>query len=371
MLYYIFFKELFKYFSAFRVFQYITFRAIYATVTALLISLVLGPFVIKKLRMLQFGQVIRDDGPETHFSKAGTPAIGGLLILVAVFTSTVLWARFDISITFIVLFSIVWFGALGFIDDYLKITRQHSSGLRAWYKIILQAIGAFVIVYYIYQWGDSPHELPNGLVTAKTALVFPFKKNFRPDLGILFIPFAMLVIIGASNAVNLTDGLDGLAIGCTLFVAGTFAVVAHLTSNQITANYLDLVHLPASGEVAVFCATIIGAGLGFLWFNAHPAKVFMGDTGALALGAAIGTVAVLIKEEFFLFIVGGIFVAEALSDIIQVVSCRMRRGKRVFLMTPLHHHFEKLGWPESRIVIRFWIIAAILVLIALSTLKLR
>jgi len=370
MLNYIFVKELSKYFSAFRVFQYITFRAIYATVTALLISLVLGPFVIKKLRMLQFGQVIREDGPETHFSKAGTPAIGGLLILVAVFISTVLWARLDFSITFIVLFSIVWFGALGFIDDYLKVTRQHSSGLRGWYKIILQAIGASVIAYYVYQWADAPRELPNGLVTAKTALVFPFKKDFRPDLGILFIPFAMLVIVGASNAVNLTDGLDGLAIGCTLFVAGTFAVVSHLTSNINTANYLDLVHLPASGEVAVFCATVIGAGLGFLWFNAHPAKVFMGDTGALALGAAMGTVAVLIKEEFFLFIVGGIFVAEALSVIIQVVSCRMR-GKRVFLMTPLHHHFEKLGWPESKIVIRFWIIAAILVLIALSTLKLR
>jgi phospho-N-acetylmuramoyl-pentapeptide-transferase len=277
----------------------------------------------------------------------------------------------DISITFIVLFSIVWFGALGFIDDYLKVTKQHSSGLNGWYKITLQIVGAFIIVYYIYQWVDAPRELPNGIVTAKTALVFPFKKDFRPDLGILFIPFAMLVIIGASNAANLTDGLDGLAIGCTLFVAGTFAVVAHLTSNQNTANYLDLVHLPASGEVAVFCATIVGAGLGFLWFNAHPAKVFMGDTGALALGAAIGTVAVLIKEEFLLFIVGGIFVAEALSVIIQVVSCRMRRGKRVFLMTPLHHHFEKLGWPESKIVTRFWIVAAILVLLALSTLKLR
>ncbi len=375
MFYYLFFQKLFTVFSAFRIFQYITFRAIYATITALFISLALGPFVIRRLQLLKFGQIISDDGPKRHLSKAGTPTMGGLLILVAVFISTVLWARLNTSLTFVVLFALVWFGGLGFLDDLLKITRGQSLGLRGWHKIVWQTVGAFFIAYYMYQWAVPPEPLKDEItgivqITSKTALVFPFFKHFRPDLGIFFIPFAMLVIVGASNAVNLTDGLDGLAIGCTLFAAGAFAIVAHLTSNQNVAIYLDIVHIPVSGEAAVFCAAIVGAGLGFLWFNAHPAKVFMGDTGSLALGGAMGTVAVLIKEEFLLFIVGGIFVAEALSVIIQVISYKTRK-KRVFKMTPLHHHFELLGWSESKIVIRFWIIAAILVLITLSTLKLR
>ncbi len=375
MFYYLFFQKLFTFFSALRIFQYITFRAIYATITALFICLALGPFVIRRLQLLKFGQIISDDGPKRHLSKAGTPTMGGLLILVAVFISTVLWARLNTSLTFVVLFALVWFGGLGFLDDLLKITRGQSLGLRGWHKMFWQAVGAFFIAYYMYQWSVPPEPLKNEItgvvqITSKTALVFPFFKHFRPDLGIFFIPFAMLVIIGASNAVNLTDGLDGLAIGCTLFAAGAFAIVAHLTSNKNAAAYLDIVHIPVSGEAAVFCAAIVGAGLGFLWFNAHPAKVFMGDTGSLALGGAMGTVAVLIKGEFLLFIVGGIFVAEALSVIIQVISYKTRK-KRVFKMTPLHHHFELLGWSESKIVIRFWIIAAILVLITLSTLKLR
>jgi len=387
MFYYLFFKKLIDIFSPFRVFRYIAFRSVYAIVTALLISLALGPFVIKKLQFLKFGQQIRDDGPDTHFTKAGTPSMGGLLILSAVFIAVALWARLDVSITFVLLFSIVWFGILGFLDDYAKVAKKRSLGLRGWHKIGLQAIGAFIIAYYMYRWapdyylGSTEGGTPEEIITP-TTIFFPFFKNFHPDLKLLFIPFAMLVIIGASNAVNLTDGLDGLAIGCTMFVTVTFTALAHITSHQVAANYLYIAHFPLAGEAAVFCAALVGAGLGFLWFNAHPAKVFMGDTGSLSIGAALGTVAVLIKKEFLLPIVGGIFVAEALSVIIQVLSYKIWT-RRVFRMSPLHHHFEKLKeppdsllkldkpWPESKIVIRFWIIAAILVLITLSTLKLR
>lgn len=366
MFYYLFFEKLIDIFSPFRVFQYITFRAIYATVTALLICLFLGRYVIGRLQILRIRQQIRDDGPETHFKKAGTPTMGGLLILSSMIISVLLWTRLDLPHTFILLFSLIWFGALGFIDDYFKITKKRSLGLRGWHKIVLQAVGAFVIAYYAYAWAPAPTDL----TTAKTALIIPFFKNFSPDLGIFFIPFVMLVVVGSSNAVNLTDGLDGLAIGCTTFVAAAYAVFSYVTSHKNIAEYLDIVHIPASGEVAIFCAALVGTGLGFLWFNCHPAQVFMGDTGSLALGATIGTVAVLIKEELLLVLVGGIFVAEALSVIIQVWSYKTR-GKRVFKMAPLHHHFEKLGWPEPKVVIRFWIIALILVLITLSTLKIR
>lgn len=366
MFYYLFFEKLTEIFSPFRVFQYITFRAAYATVTGLLICLFLGRYLIKKLQRLQIGQQIRGDGPETHFKKEGTPTMGGLLILSSMVISVLLWTRLDMPNTFILLFSMVWFGGLGFIDDYLKVIKQRSLGLRAWQKIAIQTVGAFVIASYAYAWAPGPI----GQATQKTALIFPFFKNFRPNLGIFFIPFAMLVIVGASNAVNLTDGLDGLAIGCTTFVAVAFAIFSYLTSHQNFAEYLDIVHIPASGEVAIFCAALIGAGLGFLWYNCHPAQVFMGDTGSLALGATLGTVAILIKEEILLVLVGGIFVAEALSVIIQVWSYKTR-GKRVFKMAPLHHHFEKLGWTESKVIIRFWIIALILALITLSTLKIR
>ena len=367
MFYYLFFEVLKGVFSPFNVFRYISFRSIYATVTALLISLLFGPFVIRHLQRLKIGQQIRDDGPQTHFIKAGTPTMGGVLIISSVLISAFLWARLDQPYIFLLAFSLVWFGGLGFLDDYRKLTKRQSLGLRGWHKICLQMIGAFIIAYYVYQWGPVPKDS----VASKTSIIIPFFKNLHPDLGILFIPFVMLVIVGASNAVNLTDGLDGLAIGCTLFVATTFGILGYLTSHQKMANYLDIVHLPVSGEAAtIFCAALTGAGLGFLWYNCHPAQVFMGDTGSLSLGAALGTVAILIKEEILLVLVGGIFVAEVLSVIIQVWSYQTRR-KRVFKMAPLHHHFEQLGWKETKVVIRFWIVALILMLMALSTLKLR
>lgn len=366
MFYYLFYEKLIDIFSPFNVFQYITFRAIYATVTALLICLFLGKYLIRRLQRLQIGQQIREDGPETHFKKEGTPTMGGILIISSIVISVLLWTRLDMPNTFILLFSVIWFGALGFIDDYFKVTKKRSLGLRGWHKIALQTFGAFVIAYYAYSWAPGP----TGEATSKTELIFPFLKDFRPDLGIFFIPFAVLVIVGASNAVNLTDGLDGLAIGCSTLVAVAYTVFSYLTSHKNFADYLAIVHIPASGEVAVFCAALIGTGLGFLWYNCHPAQVFMGDTGSLALGATLGTVAILIKEEILLILVGGIFVAEALSVIIQVWSYKTR-GKRVFKMAPLHHHFEQLGWPESKVVIRFWIIALILALITLSTLKIR
>ena len=367
MLYYLFFEQLTEFFSPLNVFRYISFRSIYATVTALLIALILGPFVIRHLRRLKIGQHVRDDGPKTHFSKEGTPTMGGVLIIASVLISIFLWARLDQPYILVLSFSMLWFGGLGFLDDYQKITKQQSLGLKGWHKIFLQTVGALAIAYFIYQWGPDPKDS----LTERTSIIIPFFKQLRPDLGIFFIPFAAFVIVSASNAVNLTDGLDGLAIGCTLFVAATFGVLGYLTSHQQLAGYLDIAHLPASGEAAtIFCAALIGAGVGFLWYNCHPAQVFMGDTGSLALGAALGTISILIKEEILLVIVGGIFVAEALSVIIQVASYKTRK-KRVFRMSPLHHHFEQLGWPEPKVVLRFWIIGLVLMLIALSTLKLR
>ncbi len=367
MFYYIFFELLTDVFSPLNVFRYISFRSIYATVTALLIALLFGPLVIRHLRRLKIGQYIQEDGPHTHLSKAGTPTMGGVLIISSVLISTFLWARLDQPYIFLLVFSVLWFGGIGFFDDYLKITKQQSLGLRGWHKIILQTIGALAIAYFLYHWGPAPKDD----LTTKTSLIIPFFKQLRPDLGFLFVPFATIVIVGTSNAVNLTDGLDGLAIGCTLFVAATFGALGYLTTHQQLASYLDIAHLPASGEAtAIFCAALIGAGLGFLWYNCHPAQVIMGDTGSLALGAALGTVAILTKAEILLVLVGGIFVAEALSVIIQVWSYRTRK-KRVFRMSPLHHHFEAIGWKESKIVIRFWVVAFILMLMALSTLKLR
>ena len=366
MVYYLFFEILREYFPPFNIFRYISFRAIYATITALTISLVFGPFVIHKLKQFKIKQFIRDDGPETHQDKAGTPTMGGLLILTSVLISVLLWSRLDQPPVLILLLSISWVGLLGFIDDYYKVTRQKSLGLSVKQKILFQLLGALAISIYLYHTDSlSSKGTPN------TALVFPFFKNFRPDIGILYIPFASIVIVGASNAVNLTDGLDGLAIGCVIFVAATFGVLGYLTSHQKLADYLDIVHLPINGEAStIFCAALIGSGLGFLWYNCHPAQIFMGDTGSLALGGVIGTIALLIKQEILLVIVGGIFVAEALSVILQVSSFRIR-GKRIFKMAPLHHHFEQIGWKETQVVTRFWIIALILMLIALSTLKTR
>jgi phospho-N-acetylmuramoyl-pentapeptide-transferase len=336
-------------------------------VTALLIALVFGPIVIQRLKRLRIGEQIREEGPQANKGKAGTPTMGGVLIISSVLISVFLWARLDQPYIYLLAFSLIWFGGIGFLDDYQKITRQRSLGLRGWHKIALQAIGAFVIAFYLYQWGPAPKDE----LTSKTSLIVPFFKEVRPELGVWFIPFTVIVIIGASNAVNLTDGMDGLAIGCTLFVTTTFGILGYLTSHQQLANYLDIAHLPVSGEaVTIFCAALVGAGLGFLWYNCHPAQVFMGDTGSLSLGAALGTVSVLTKAELLLGLVGGIFVAEALSVIIQVWSYKTRK-KRVFKMSPLHHHFQLSGWDESKIVIRFWIIGLILMLMALSTLKLR
>ena len=366
MVYHLFFEILREYFPPFNIFRYISFRAIYATITALTISLVFGPFVIHKLKQFKIKQFIRDDGPETHQDKAGTPTMGGLLILTSVLISVLLWSRLDQPPVLILLLSISWFGFLGFIDDYYKVTKQQSLGLSVKQKILFQLLGALAISIYLYHTDSLSSQ-----GTPKTALVFPFFKNFRPDIGILYIPFASIVIVGASNAVNLTDGLDGLAIGCVIFVAATFGVLGYLTSHQRLADYLDIVHLSKNGEAAtIFCAALIGSGLGFLWYNCHPAQIFMGDTGSLALGGVIGTIALLIKQEILLVIVGGIFVAEALSVILQVSSFRIR-GKRIFKMAPLHHHFEQIGWKETKVVNRFWIIALILMLIALSTLKTR
>ena len=367
MFYQFLYENLVDIFSPFNVFRYISFRAIYATATSLIIALVLGPFMIRRLKQLRIGEHIREEGPKAHQSKAGTPTMGGVLIIVSVLISVIFWSRLDQHYIYLMILTTLWFGGLGFLDDYSKLVKQQSLGLRGWHKIILQTIGALAIAGYLYHWGPAQVGDP----ATRTSLSLPFFKDVQPDLGILFIPFTTLLIVGTSNAVNLTDGMDGLAIGCTLFVAGTLGVVGYMTSHNEIAAYLNIFHLPVSGEVAtIFCASLVGAGLGFLWYNGHPAQVFMGDTGSLALGATLGTVAVLIKQEFLLLIVGAIFVVETLSVIIQVWSYRTF-GKRVFKMSPIHYHFLLSGWKESKVVIRFWIIGLILVLIALSTLKLR
>jgi len=365
MFYYLFFEKFTEFFSPFNVFKYITFRSVYAAVTALLICFILGPFVIEKLRILKFGQKIRWEVADTHNHKAGTPTMGGLLIIAALLLSTVLWARLDNPLIWVAIFSAAWFGAIGFIDDYMKIIRS-PAGMRAWQRLALEAFGAFLISYYIYRFAEPP---PDGL-TPITSLNFLFFKNLSPDLGWFFIPFAIIVIVGTANAVNFTDGLDGLAIGCVTFIAAAYTIISYVTSHFEISRYLGITHIPQTGELTVFCSALVGASLGFLWYNCHPAQVFMGDTGALALGGAIGSVAVFTKNEMLLVIIGGILVFEVVSVIIQVVSFKTR-GKRVFKKTPIHHHFELLGWCESKIVVRFWIIGAILLLVALSTLKLR
>jgi len=363
-MFYLLFEKFSKYFFPFNVFKYITFRAAYGAITALIVCLIIGPFVIKRLKKLKVGENIREEIQDTHNNKAGTPTMGGLMILISLLVSTILWARFDNPLVWVTAFSAIWFGGIGFIDDYMKLTRK--SGLKGWYRIIAEAVGAFLVAYYMYAFADPSTDGS----TLNSALCFPFFKNFRPDLHWLFVPFAMLVIVGSANAVNLTDGLDGLAIGCTLFVAAAYTVIAYITSHYEFSNYLRIVHLPMAGELSVLCAALTGASLGFLWYNSHPAQIFMGDTGALALGGVLGSVAVLTKNEIILFMVGGIFVAEVLSVIIQVVSFQTR-GKRIFKRAPFHHHFRLMGWSESKVVIRFWIIGAILLLLTLSTLKLR
>ncbi len=349
----------------FNIFRYITFRAAGATATALLISVILGPFIIKFLKAFSLEEKIRkgDVFPlyELHKGKEGTPTMGGILILIAMVTSTLLWANLEARSIGLVLFSTISLGAIGFIDDYLKI-KKSPTGLGALTKFIGQSILGILIGLYLFK-------LP--LIAGYASKInIPFFKDLWVQLGIFYVLFVALVIAGTSNAVNLTDGLDGLAIGCLIIAALAFTAIAYLCGNFQFADYLKIAYVPGAGELAVFCASLIGAGLGFLWYNSHPAQVFMGDTGSLALGGALGTVAVIIKQELVLIIVGGIFILEAISVILQVIHFRFKK-RRLFLIAPLHHHFEAQGWPESKIIIRFWIIAAIFALLSLSTLKIR
>ena len=351
-----------KYNSDFHVISYITVRAILALLTALLLSLWIGPKVIRRLQLLKFGQVVRDDGPESHFAKKGTPTMGGVMILFAIGVSTLLWADLRNPYVWFSLFVVCGYGAVGFVDDYRKITRKSTDGLVARWKYFWLSVVALVAVFGMYAMGQD---------TDATRLVVPFFKTVMPQLGIFYIVLAYFVIVGSSNAVNLTDGLDGLAIVPTIMVAGAFALVAWATGNINFAEYLHIPYIKFSAELVVFCTAIVGAGLGFLWFNTYPAQVFMGDVGSLALGGALGVIAVLVRQEFLLLIMGGVFVMETLSVILQVGSYKLRNKQRIFLMAPIHHHFEKKGWPEPRVIVRFWIISLMLVLIGLVTLKLR
>ena len=348
---------------AFNIFRYLTFRSGAAMFTALLLSFYFGPKIIRWLKSKQAeGQPIRTDGPESHLvTKKGTPTMGGVMILLAVGCSTLLWADLSNPYIWIVLLVMFGFGGIGFADDYLKLTRRNSKGLSSRRKIFWQVVISVIAAVAVQA------AAPVGLADAITV---PFFKNILIEAGMLYIPFALIVFIGASNAVNLTDGLDGLAIVPVMIVAGCFALIAYLTGNIVFSNYLQLHYIPGAGELAVFCSALVGASLGFLWFNAPPAKVFMGDTGSLALGGALGAISVVTKHEFVLAIIGGLFVMEAVSVIVQVASFKLT-GKRIFRMAPIHHHFEKLGWSEPTIVIRFWIIACIFALLGLSTLKLR
>ncbi|MBT3317379.1 phospho-N-acetylmuramoyl-pentapeptide-transferase [bacterium] len=348
--------------TAFNVFQYITFRTAYAAVTALLISFIFGNFVITKLQSLQIGETFSGDGPESHKAKVGTPTMGGVLIIAAIVIPTLLWANLGNRFIQLALLSTVWMGTIGFVDDYLKVVRKKPKGMIGRFKLAGQ-VGFSALLWIILVHVDG------GELSTSTAV--PFFKNIILDWGWFYLPLLILVVTGTSNAVNLTDGLDGLAIGLSAFAFAGFALLSYLTGNIIYSGYLNIVYLPGAGELTVFCGAVVGAALGFLWFNAHPAKIFMGDTGSLALGGALGTIAILVKKEMLLAVIGGMFVIEALSVMIQVGSFRMRSGKRVFRMAPIHHHFEALGWSETQIVVRFWIIGILLLLVGLSTIKLQ
>jgi phospho-N-acetylmuramoyl-pentapeptide-transferase len=348
-------------YSVFNVFGYLTLRSILAALTALSISFLVGPPMIRALAERQVGQRVRTDGPQSHLSKAGTPTMGGALILVAITAATLLWGDLGNRFVWITLGVTVAFGLIGFWDDYLKLVVGNSRGLIARYKYFWQSVAGLGAAVALYVTAQSP---------AETTLIVPFFKNIVLPLGPLFIVLAYFVIVGASNAVNLTDGLDGLAIMPAVLVAGALGVFAYASGNAVFANYLVIPHIPGTGEVLVFCAAIFGAGLGFLWFNTYPAQVFMGDIGALALGAALGVVAVIVRQEIVLFVMGGVFVMETVSVILQVASFKLR-GKRIFKMAPIHHHFELKGWAEPKVIVRFWIITVILVLVGLATLKLR
>ncbi len=350
-----------QFYSGFNVFSYLTFRSILGVLTALLLSLYFGPKLIRRLQKMQIGQTVRDDGPESHLSKSGTPTMGGILILGSIFMSTILWADLSNKYVLVTLFVIGSLGIVGFVDDYRKVIRKDSAGLIARWKYFWQSVIAVTAAAFLFYTATSPQE---------TALVVPFFKDVMPQLGLFYIVMTYFVLVGTSNAVNLTDGLDGLAIVPTILVAGAFAFIAYVTSNVNFANYLHIPYIPEASELVVLCTAIVGAGLGFLWFNTYPAQVFMGDVGSLALGGALGIIAVLVRQELVLVIMGGVFVMEAVSVILQVGSYKLR-GQRIFRMAPIHHHYELKGWPEPRVIVRFWIISVILVLAGLATLKLR
>jgi phospho-N-acetylmuramoyl-pentapeptide-transferase len=378
LLYWLLYQKLYPFFHPFRIFRYLTFRTVFASLTALLIALFIGPYVIQKLHEFQIGQFVREDGPQSHLKKTGTPTMGGVLIGIAILLPTVLWSDPSNPFVWITVFSTLAFGAIGFADDYIKVVMRRSLGLTARAKLFWQGLVGTVValaLVILAQFGKF-----------STQLTVPFIKNWHPDLlwhwagsfphlGFLaflpFVAFVIFVLMGSTNAVNLTDGLDGLAIGCTIIAAGALAVLTYVSGNVVFADYLELQHMPKVAELTVFCGSMVGASIGFLWYNAHPAEIFMGDVGSLALGGAIGTVAIIIRQELLLPFIGGIFILEALSVILQVGSYKLRNGKRIFKMAPLHHHFEQLGWSESKVITRFWIGALVFALFALTTLKLR
>jgi len=357
MLYYFLFP-LAKYHTVFNVFQYITFRTIYAAVTALVLSFIMGPYLITRLKKMNIGEVVREDGPPAHVVKEGTPTMGGTLIIIVIIFTVMLWGNLNNAYIWLLSFVTVGMGLIGFIDDYKKVVKKHKKGMRPAVKFTAQVSVALAAALFLYY------------TKSDTVITIPFFKKVAIDLRWLYIPFVVLIIVGTSNAVNLTDGLDGLAIGPMTISAGTYMLLAYLTGHLKIAAYLHIMHVPMAGEVTVFAGAMVGASLGFLWFNTYPAQVFMGDVGSLPLGGALGTLAVMTKQEALLLIVGGIFVVEALSVIFQVGSYKLT-GKRVFAMAPVHHHYELKGWAEPKIIVRFWIISLILALVAISTLKLR
>jgi phospho-N-acetylmuramoyl-pentapeptide-transferase len=377
LLYWLLYLHLYQQFPPFRIFRYLTFRTAFASLTALFTALVIGPLVIRRLRDFQIGQFIREEGPKAHQKKAGTPTMGGLLIVISIIVPTLLWADLSNRFVWLAVFSTCAFAAIGFTDDYLKVVHRRNLGLTARAKFGWQIITSLVVAISLIAMQTR------GLYS--TRLLVPFVKQFRPDLVIQrleqdphlwalaflpFIVFVVLVLVGSSNAVNLTDGLDGLAIGCTVIAAGALAVLTYVSGHATFSSYLELQRMPQVGELTIFCGAMVGAAIGFLWYNAHPAEVFMGDVGSLALGGAIGTIAVMIKQELLLPFIGGVFVIEALSVILQVGSYKLRK-KRIFKMAPIHHHFELLGWSESKVIVRFWIASLVFALFALTTLKLR
>ena len=378
LLYWLLYQKLFPYFRVFRIFRYLTFRTAFASLTALAIGLLIGPFVIDRLRQFQIGQYIREEGPQSHKKKGGTPTMGGVLICISILVPTLLWADLSNPLVWVVMLSTIAFGGIGFADDYIKVVKKRNLGLTARQKLALQFAASAAVALALL--GLQAHR------AYSTRLVVPFAKRYRPDLvwdwmghfphghWLAFLPFVVFVILVitlTSNAVNLTDGLDGLAIGCTIIATAALTVLTYVSGHVVFSDYLEIPRMPLVSEVTVFCGSMVGASIGFLWYNAHPAEVFMGDVGSLALGGAIGTVAVIIKQELLLPFIGGVFIMEAVSVMLQVGSYKLRGGKRIFKMAPLHHHFELIGWSESKVIARFWILALVFALFALTTLKLR